>query len=276
MASGRSYPLASLDRFNAPNVGLDRGWWVAPPAHGRREGPDVVLLHGFLGSGLIFQPLTEHLSTRFTVTTIDLPGCGDSRDIHVPPTVEELTRVVADAVEASGIKRCAMLGHSLGAMVALELSLQRPDLLDRMVLYGGCPDGYLPDRFETTEQSVAKVRARGIAAVAANIAAEWFQRGRDDPMYRLALKAGANSDEEGAIVHLEAWDHWKARERLSEVSVATLIICGDNDRSTHPDLSIEMWKKIPDAQLFIAPGAGHAVHLELPTVFNEVVERFLE
>lgn len=239
------------------------------------NGPDVVLVHGFLGSGKIFAPLTAHLQHRFSVTTIDLPGCAGSFDVPVPPSVEELGLMVADTIQSVGTDRCAILGHSLGAMIALEISLQRPELLGKMVLYGGCPDGYLPNRFETTEQSVEKIRSRGIDAVAADIAAQWFQLGKDDPMYPVARAAGSRSNEEAAICHVESWDHWKARKRLGTVNTPTLIVCGDSDRSTHPDLSIEMWHKIPGSQLFIAPNAGHIVHLEYPQEFNSIVEKFL-
>ena len=51
------------------------------------EGPNVVLVHGFLGSSKIFEPLTAHLVQRYSVTTIDLPGFGQSHDVPVPPTV---------------------------------------------------------------------------------------------------------------------------------------------------------------------------------------------
>lgn len=239
------------------------------------SGPDVVLVHGFLGSGEIFAPLTAHLQPQFSVTTIDLPGCAGSYDVPVPSSVEELALMIADAIQVTGIDTCAMLGHSLGAMITLEISLQCPDLLEKMVLYGGCPDGYLPDRFETTEESVEKIRSRGIASVAADIAAEWFRLGKDDPMYPMAKAAGSRSNEAGAIRHVESWDHWKARERLGAVRTPTLIVCGDCDRSTHPDLSIEMWHKIPGSHLFIAPNAGHIVHLEYPQEFNSIVEKFL-
>lgn len=239
------------------------------------EGPDVVLVHGFLGGGRIFDPLTEHLKYRFTVTTLDLPGFAGSVDIPVPSSVEELSLLVADTILSIGINHCSVLGHSLGAMIALEISLQRPTLLDGMVIYGGCPDGYLPKRFETTEQSVQKIQSQGIETVAADIAANWFQRGRRDPMYPLARTAGEPFNEEAAIAHVKMWDSWKARDRLGKVQAPTLIICGDSDRSTHPDLSVEMWSRIQHAQLFIAPDAGHAVHLEYPEIFNTVVERFL-
>ena len=241
----------------------------------RGEGPEVVLVHGFLGSSKIFDPLTERLARRFSVTTIDLPGFAGSYDVAVPATVEELSHMVIDTIQSSGLISCSILGHSLGAMIALEISLQRRELLEKMVLYGGCPDGYLPGRFESTEESVEKIRSEGIDTVAADIAAQWFRHGKQDPMYPLAKAAGSKSNEAGAILHLKTWDHWKARGRLGKVQVPTLIICGDCDRSTHPDLSIEMWKKIPQSQLFIAPNAGHIVHLEYKDEFNSVVEKFL-
>lgn len=240
------------------------------------NGPNVVLLHGFLGSGKIFEPLSAHLAQTFCVTSIDLPGFGGSFDAAVPSTVEQLSLMVADTIQTANIEQCSILGHSLGAMIALELSLQRPELLGKMVLYGGCPDGYLPGRFETTQESINKIRLQGIDSVAAEIAAQWFRRGKKDPMYPLAKAAGSKSKEAAAIVHLKSWDHWKARERLDEVNTPTLIICGDSDRSTHPDLSIEMWKKISRSQLFIAPNAGHIVHLEYQNEFNSIVEKFLQ
>ena len=239
------------------------------------KGPEVVLVHGFLGSGKIFEPLTEHLAQHFSVTTIDLPGCAGSYDVGVPPSVEELSQMVTDTILSSGLNKCSILGHSLGAMIALEMSLQTPDLLEKMVLYGGCPDGYLPGRFETTQESVDKINRQGIVQVAADIAAQWFQRGKDDPMYPLTRAAGSKSSQAAAIDHLQTWDHWKARDRLGKVQTPTLVICGDCDRSTHPDLSIEMWKEIPQSQLFIAPNAGHIVHLEYIEEFNSIVERFL-
>ena len=240
------------------------------------KGPHVVLVHGFLGSGKIFEPLTEYLAPQFTVTTIDLPGHGDSYDLPMPATVEELTLLVSETIQSSGIDVCSILGHSLGAMIALEMSLLRPSLLDKMVIYGGCPDGLLPNRFETTEESVHKVLQRGVNDVAKEIASKWFKRGEEDPMYPFAVLAGSRSNQEAAIISIRSWDHWFARARLGAVQTPALIICGDSDLSTHPDNSIEMWKRIPQAQLFIAPNAGHAVHLEYTEEFNSIVAQFLK
>ena len=238
-------------------------------------GPDVVLVHGFLGSGKIFASLTTELARRFTVTTLDLPGFGGSYDEPVPDSVEALSDLVADNVEAIGIRRCAMLGHSLGAWIALEISLRRPRLLEKMVLYGGSPDGICPDRFETYEASIARIRAQGIEAFSADLTAEWFRDGRSAERYALARAAGEGANESAAIKHVESWNAWRTSDRLAQVSTPTLIACGDNDRSTHPDLSIQMWHAINASQLFIIPNAGHIAHLEYPQVFNSTVETFL-
>ena len=240
------------------------------------NGPSIVLVHGFLASGEIFQSLAKHLSTDFSVTSIDLPGCAGSYDVPVPATVEELCDMVVETIRSIGIDQCSILGHSLGAWIALEASLRHPSLLEKIVIYGGSPDGYCPERFETYEQSIERIRSEGIKTFGANLAAEWFLQGKNDPMYSAALEAGKHCSEEAAIKHVQSWNNWITRDRLSHSRTPALIVCGDNDRSTHPDLSIEMWKGIESSQLFIIPNSGHAAHLEHPSEFNSMVAKFLK
>ncbi|MEM7563445.1 MAG: alpha/beta hydrolase [Pseudomonadota bacterium] len=239
------------------------------------SGKDVVLVHGFLGTGEIFEPLTRYLQKQFRVTTLDLPGFGRSRDLPVPDTVTELSHQVAQTIRSSGLQTCSILGHSLGAWIALELSLQQPDLLEKMVLYGGSPDGICPDRFETYENSIERIKNLGVDRFAGDLAAEWFVKGKQDPLYCVAEKAGKNANEAAAIAHVASWNAWKTSDRLTEVNTKTLIICGDSDRSTHPDLSIGMWQQISGSHLFIAPDSGHIVHLEQAEIFNRSVSQFL-
>jgi len=166
-------------------------------------GPEVVLVHGFLGSSKIFEPLAEHLGRHFSVMTIDLPGFAGSYDVPVPSTVAELSQMVVETIQSAGVEKCSILGHSLGAWIALEISLQQPALLEKMVLYGGSPDGYCPERFETYENSIERIRSEGVAAFAADLASQWFHRGKRDPMYPLAREAGGKSNEESAILHVK-------------------------------------------------------------------------
>jgi 3-oxoadipate enol-lactonase len=239
------------------------------------SGPEVVLVHGFLASGKIFEPLANHLLDRFTVTTIDLPGFAGSYDIASPSTVEQLSEMIVETIKSIGVKKCSILGHSLGAWIALEISIRHPDMLDKTVLYGGSADGEYPNRFESYEQSIEKIHSKGLIKFSADVAAEWFHKGREDPMYPFTIEAGRKSNKEASINHIQSWSKWKTSDRLNKVKTPTLIVCGEHDRSTHPDLSIYLWKNIKSSSLFIIPNAGHIAHLEYPDEFNSIIGKYL-
>jgi len=80
---------------------------------------------------------------------------------------------------------------------------------------------------------------------------------------------------EAANGALSAISHWDVRRRLAETKVSTLVICGDGDQSTPPEDSYELWRGIPKAQLCVVPGCAHNVHLEKPTIFNDILSDFL-
>ena len=244
--------------------------------HHRRfgAGETVVLQHGFVGSGEIFAPLIAELAPNFDVIATDLPGLGGSADVPAPDDVGELARMLADTLAGLDVDRFSILGHSLGSETALHLALDFPERVDKLILYGGCPAD-LPERYESYEESLRRIDADGIVATAARIAATWTNAGARHPLYEFMRRCGENSSHEGAKQLVRAMANFDVRDRLGEVRARTLIVCGDMDRTTHPRHSIEMWEKIPDAQLCILPNSAHAAHAEAPGIFNRIVSRFL-
>jgi 3-oxoadipate enol-lactonase len=65
------------------------------------------------------------------------------------------------------------------------------------------------------------------------------------------------------------------RDRVAEITVPTLVICGDEDQPTPPELSRELHEAIAGSRLEMIPNAGHLTNLEQPDAFNSAVERFL-
>ncbi len=244
--------------------------------HYRRfgSGPAVVLQHGFVGSGEIFAPLSAHLAPNFDVIAPDLPGLGGSAGIPAPDDVGELARMLADTLAGLEVDRFSILGHSLGSETALRLAIDFPGRVEKLILYGGCPAD-LPERYESYEESIRRIDADGIVPTAARIAATWTNAGAAHPLYEFMRGCGMNSDREGAKQLVRAMAGFDVRDRLGEVRARTLIVCGDMDRTTHPRHSIEMWEKIPNAQLCILPNSAHAAHAEVPGIFNQIVSRFL-
>lgn len=87
--------------------------------HQRGSGPDVVLLHGGMGSAEDFEPVLERLAAAYRVTAIDRPGFGRSHGRGDDVTHPGNARLVAGAVGTLGLPRPVAVGHSHGGGVAL-------------------------------------------------------------------------------------------------------------------------------------------------------------
>jgi 2-hydroxy-6-oxonona-2,4-dienedioate hydrolase len=100
-------------------------------------------------------------------------------------------------------------------------------------------------------------------------------QGNAAPFAAMCREAGRGATTEAAARALRAVVNWDVSNRLSELQMPVLVICGDQDRSTSPDQSYRLWQAIPNAQLCIVPGCAHNVHLERPEWFSSIVLDFL-
>ena len=243
--------------------------------HRDGSGPPLVLQHGFLGGSGYWLPQLAAFSRHFDVIAPDLPGFADSGEIDAPDSVAGFAGALLGLLDGLEIERTALLGHSMGSMVALQIALDHPDRVERLVLYGSACTGNLPKRFEPVEASIARLEKLGVDACADFIVPTWFVAGQAAPFFAMCREAGRGARTEAAILALRALAHWDVCERLEEVSAPTLVICGDRDRSTAPDQSYRLREGIADSRLCIVPGCAHNVHLERPELFSGIVLDFL-
>lgn len=104
--------------------------------------PDFVLLHGLGVSSRYFVPLAEELAAFGRVFVFDLPGFGGVPHPSDPMTIEDFAATVRVALAEFGVERPVLVGHSMGAQVAVELVVQAPEHGGAVVLVGPivCPD----------------------------------------------------------------------------------------------------------------------------------------
>lgn len=95
--------------------------------------PDVLFLHGWCCDRSFFAPQFAHFSTAHRVVAVDLPGHGESA-APTEYTIEALASAVATLARDLGLGRSVVVGHSLGAMVALALTQQAPELVGAVVM----------------------------------------------------------------------------------------------------------------------------------------------
>jgi pimeloyl-ACP methyl ester carboxylesterase len=190
----------------------------------------------------------------------DLPGhfCAGA-----PASIAEF----ADAVESWMEGPAVLCGHSMGAAIALEIALRRPNRLRALVLLGGGAKlRVAPAIFEGLE--------RDFEGTARDLAQNYFfsdpRPAWVDMVLHDMLALGAQ-----VIRDYQACDVFNALDRLGEISVPLLAITGENDKMTPPKYAQTFADRVPRAQARIIPGAGHFVMVERAEETNAAIRAFL-
>jgi 2-succinyl-6-hydroxy-2,4-cyclohexadiene-1-carboxylate synthase len=249
-------------------------------------GEPLVLLHGFTGGAESWLPIAEDLARAYQVHAIDLIGHGgsaapeDSARHDYDRALNDLTSILTKL----GIGRAIWLGYSLGGRLALGVAMTYPERVSALILESAtagirgeverasrrASDEALANRIEQNgvERFVAEWESLPMWAsqqsLAPNVLAA--QRAQRSANTSLGLANSLRGMGQGAQPSL--WD------RLGEVRAPSLLIAGARD-TKFADLANQMRHGIPDAEFALVPGAGHAVHLEAPAQFCEIVRGFL-
>lgn len=250
---------------------------TADGRHYRRagSGAPLVLVHGFLGGSVQWAAEIAHLSQHFDVIAPDLPGFGAAGSLEGCESIEDMAGGVIALLNTLGIKTFCLLGHSMGGMIVQEIARKIPNRVERLVLYGTGALGRMPDRFEPIETSKQRLIEDGVAQSAARIVATWFVDGADAAGHTTLVEIGSVAKTSAALSALDAMAVWDGRARIAALTMPTLVIWGDRDRSYRwPQVEL-LWKTLPNAGLAVIPRASHAAHLEKPAVFQALLTDFL-
>ncbi len=239
------------------------------------SGAPLVLVHGYFGGAGHWRGECAAFADRYEVIAPALAGFGESAAVKAPDSIAGNAALVWDALDAEGIDRIALLGHSMGGMVVQEMTAQQPERVERLVLYGTGSVGLLPGRFETLEQSRQRILTQGMEATLRQIAATWFVDGEKAPGFATCLEVGRAATEQAALAALSAWETWNGTPNLGRIAIPTLILWGDRDRS-YPRPQIDaLLAGISGSRLALLEGCAHAAHLEAPDAFHAALGDFL-
>ena len=239
------------------------------------SGPVLVMVHGYLGGARQWAREIAHLSDRFDVIAPNLPGFGAAGDRAGCTSIEGMARAVLERLDTLGVDRFSLMGHSMGGMVVQEMARMRPDRITRLVLYGTGPLGLMPDRFEPIAVSMERLLADGVEKTIRRIGATWFKKGTEASNYPLLCEIGAEANMQAAENALYAMAAWDGRGALKGLTMPTLVVWGDADRSYRWPQVETLWTNLPDVRLSVIPGTAHAAHLEKPKIFHSLLDDFL-
>ena len=251
----------------------------------RGSGPPLLLLHGFTGTALTWEPFLDGWS-EFRCLAVDMIGHGLS---DAPADVSRYSsdRLVDDLMtllDEFSIRSLAVLGYSMGGRLALNLALRAPDMVRAVILENTNPGIEDADdreaRIGRDEELARSIEADGIVRFVDNWANQPIlssQSTLPSPTQTKLREQRLRNDPHGLANCLRGLGLGQQRplwSRLDSVSAPVLLLAGALDRK-YCELGQRMADAFPQAKLEIVPEAGHAVHLEQPGSFSAIVSRFL-
>ena len=235
----------------------------------------LVLVHGFMGGSAQWNAQIEGLSSTQKIIAFDLPGFGKNNHLPAINTICGFAEWVIAELGKMGVQKYNLLGHSMGGMIVQEIARREQDCIEHLLLYGTGAIGVLPGRFETIDQSKARVHQDGAKQTARRIAATWFLEKESAIGFEACASLAEQAAPDAITAGLDAMQAWTGEDFLSQIRTKTIVISGDGDRTYAWEQTHLLWTSIPEANLAVVPGCAHAVHAEKARLFNSLVSDFL-
>ncbi|MDQ0503816.1 alpha/beta fold hydrolase [Xanthobacter agilis] len=244
------------------------------------EGPPVLLISG-LSAQRPFWGLTRPLLSGFTLVEFDNRDIGKSGQARGPYTVADMARDALAVLDAAGIGKAHVVGHSMGGAIAQELAIAAPGRVDRLVLANSFARQNLYTRgimrlFADLRRHVADELVFGAGLTSFVLGEEFLRRNDLYAVVQASLDAGLDQPKAAFLRQLEACVASDTLDRLHDIKAPTLVVYSDGDRLFSPAMARELASGIPaGADLDEIVDSGHCPMVEQPQAFAQVVRRFL-
>jgi pimeloyl-ACP methyl ester esterase len=250
----------------------------------RGQGPPLVLLHGWGGSGRLWR-FQEELAADFRLVIPDMRGHGRSSAAAVGLTLDDLVDDVVSLCKRLGFEELVLLGWSLGAQVAIASFPRLQGCLSGIVLVGAtarfiATEGY-PHGLPANELRGMGLRLRrDHERTMGEFSRSMFAKGelsKDQEMHIASevMTDGRLPDLASALAALNILAETDLRLELSALDLPVLMIHGDSDAICPLAAARFILERLPDARLLEFSGVGHAPPLSHPEEFNASLRDFL-
>lgn len=234
----------------------------------RGTGVSVLFLHGLMGQIAHWETAVKTLGAVCRAMALELP-------IFHPAlpeaTIGELTRYTKLFLDARAVSRAVVGGNSLGGHIALELALTHPDQVAGLVLTGSSglfERGFTRGVPHRPSADYVREKMQEIFYDPVLVTPQWVEE------IRVLVTTPASALR---VLHLaRAAKRDRLEEHLPDIRVPTLLVWGEEDRVTPPDVARQFEALIPDSTLVFLPRCGHVPMLERPDGFNAAVRAWLQ
>ncbi|MBN2045422.1 MAG: alpha/beta hydrolase [Anaerolineales bacterium] len=230
--------------------------------------PVLVLLHGAGGNHLHW-PYNLRRLNNYKVYAPDLPGHGKSRGLG-EQSVQKYAAAVAEWMQAVGIKKAVIGGHSMGGAIAQTIALEYPNLVSGLILVATAA------KLSVSQDILFKLSTPNSTPSAIELILKWsWMPGTDAKLLEKVhdQMMGIRS----AVIYGDylACSNFDLTGRVNKIKVPTLVIAGERDEMIPLDILWQLESGIKSARIAVIPNAGHMVMLEQPDQVAREAQSFL-
>jgi pimeloyl-ACP methyl ester carboxylesterase len=240
----------------------------SPPGTG--PGQAVLCLHGSGGNGHLFAGLFDSLAPAHSLLAFDLPGHGRSGSLDSLGAIDKMASFTLALMERLGLDSPVLVGHDMGAAVALECAAMEPGRVAGLVL---CAAG---DRFELSDEALDLARRVSQGKERRPFDPAAFSRETPPEIMKKAFSEGLKTDPRATYGDLQACRDWAPGDRLAGLAQPARVIYGEDETDGVKAAAASLAEALPSARLETIPAAGHALLLEAPEALGARIAAFLE
>jgi len=259
--------------MNARTIETRRGCKVRVFEAG--QGVPLVFLHG--AGGLFAEnPFLEKLAQRYRVFAPELPGYGESTGEEQLEDMLDFTLHGFDVIDALGIEKPHLVGHSMGGMIAAEMACVAPHDVSKLVLVAPAgiwiPENPIPDLFSFLPHEFAQMLFHD-RALGEQLLTGGLDLRNMEALVEFYIGNARRLGMAGKI--LFPIPNRRLSKRLYRLRAQTLLVWGAQDRLIPPLYATRWREHLPQAQLEEIEAAGHMVPYEQPEAFVAAISRFI-
>ena len=247
--------------------GVDVHTWIGG------NGAPLLVLHG-AGGNRGFTRSMQQLAERYTVWAPTHPGFGRSGDAEWMDGIDDLARFYLWFMDAAGLRRPHVLGHSIGGWTAAEMATMSPSSIDRLILVA--PVGLKPERGEILDVFFySPQQLRDLTVHDPKTIPEWDQLYGTPPTPAELEIVERNREMTARLTWKPYMHNPRLPQFLGRVSNPSLIIWGRDDRIVPVTCGEQYRRLLPNAALTVLDKCGHLPPIEHPDHFARLVLDFL-
>jgi 3-oxoadipate enol-lactonase len=242
------------------------------------DGPWVVMSHSLACNISMWDGQAQLLSQKFKVLRFDTRGHGLSDAPAGPYTLEQMADDVHGLFAALGIRQAHWVGLSMGGMIGETFALKYPGVFRSMVL-ADTTSRRPPNADQMWGERIGIAEKQGMEALVEGTLARWFTEPYRNTHKEVMAKIG-NDIRTTPVAGFAGCCHAISKidllDRLKEIDCPALVIVGDQDHGTPPEMARQIQQNLRGSELLIIESAAHLSNVEQPEIFNKALFGFLD